>query len=78
VYSGLILYVLLVLASYLIGRSFPSTPKARPVPTSSRTICKRSPKSFDAGRVKGSRVLIAGAAGFVGSHVAKCVSICSL
>jgi hypothetical protein len=78
VYSGLIVYVLLVLTAYILGRSFPATPKARPVPTSSRTICKHPPKSFDASHVKGSRVLIAGAAGFIGSHVAKCGDHCNL
>jgi hypothetical protein len=68
---GIFVYVALVLVAYLLGRCFPSTRKELPLPTSTRTICKRPPKDFDPAQAKGKTALIIEAAGFIGSHVAR-------
>lgn len=69
--AGFLIYIALVAAAFVLGRLQPLSPGARPVPTTRRTICTRRPRDFDAGQLAGKTVLITGAAGFIGSHVAR-------
>ena len=72
---GIAVYLALVLAAFVLGKLQPLQPaKAKSVPLSSRTICKRPPEAFDAAQASGKSVLITGAAGFIGSHVARHVT----
>lgn len=77
VVTGILVYVGLTIAAYLLGKSLPVSPRARPLPTSSRTICKAPPAPFDPARAAGKTALITGAAGFIGSHVARCGRFCA-
>ena len=72
---GALIYVLLVAVAYFSGRALPSVPKEKPLPTSSRTICTHPPTQFDTSLAQGKTVLILGAAGFIGSHVARCADV---
>jgi ABC-type Fe3+ transport system permease subunit len=69
--AGVIIYVALVLFAYMLGVAYPSKMKTRPVPTSSRTHCKQNPEVFDPAVAKGKTILVTGAAGFIGSYVAR-------
>jgi hypothetical protein len=72
--SGIGVYIALIAAAYLLGSALPSTPTVRPLPTSSRTICKQPPRTFEPAEAQSKVALITGAAGFIGSHVARCAA----
>lgn len=72
---GFFIYCGLVIAAFFLGAALPSQPVRRqPVPHDKRTICTRQPEPFDRSQAKGKKVLITGAAGFIGSHVARSAS----
>lgn len=69
---GFLIYCGLVIGAFFLGKALPSRPvKSQPVPHNKRTICTRQPEAFDPSLAKGKKVLITGAAGFVGSHIAR-------
>ena len=59
---GFFIYCGLVIAAFFLGAALPSQP------------VRRQPEPFDRSQAKGKKVLITGAAGFIGSHVARSAS----